>query len=134
MTLELVVKKPLSQLVKYLTEPALFAAVHPAIYKIETIEGGRYRFFERFDLGFIPYKFSYTGTIVTKSASQIEMKATVFGLVYIDLLFDLRETETGTLVKETAVFRSVLPLGFIMAPVFKKVHRQLFAHIEQHDL
>jgi carbon monoxide dehydrogenase subunit G len=132
MKIQFKVKKPLPDVAAYLSQPALFTEIHPAIYKIEPLGDNRYRFFERLNLGFIPFAFSYTGTIDKKSANQIEMHATVFGFVNIHIQFDLTTIEGGTLVTETVVFKSFLPIGFVMERVFKKVHQELFRNLENH--
>jgi carbon monoxide dehydrogenase subunit G len=132
MTLQFDLNKSVKTVGDFLSNPQLFVKIHPAIYKIEPIEGNRYRFFERFDLGIIPYAFSYIGTLNKVSDNQIIMTATVFGVVKIYLQFDLSASENGTLVTETVVFKSFLPVRFIMKPVFRKVHQQMFKNINDY--
>lgn len=132
MELEFKVNKGIDLVFNYLTEIDKFVSVHPVIYKAIEAKPFTFQIYECIELGVIPYRFNYPASIsFDKSQNTVVMKAKVSGLVFIDIYFQLSESNGATIVKEIVTFRSILPAKSIMKKVFRKQHSQLFANIDQ---
>lgn len=45
--------------------------------------------------------------------------------------FQISISDNQTIIEEIIVFKSILPVKFIMSKIFKKQHNQLFKNIEE---
>jgi carbon monoxide dehydrogenase subunit G len=135
MKLSFRIKKPCDFVFEQLSDLQKFVIVHPVISKIETSPENTHLVYETLKLGFLPYSFKYP-VIVDCNASEktICMKATVKQIVKIEIQFLLKsDGEHGefTQIEEQVIFRSILPVSFIMKQVFRKQHKLLFENIEK---
>jgi carbon monoxide dehydrogenase subunit G len=129
-TLVFDVPKPPAVVFAHLAEPPLFVAIHPVISRMEATGPGQYLVHETLKLGRWPYSFTYPATIeADQAAHTVRVRATVRRLVHIQMDFRLSSSDGGTTVHETVTFRSWLPLGPLMAPVFRQQHARLFANL-----
>ena len=109
-----------------------FTAVHPVIYKIDTIAKGQYLAHEKLKMLFIPYAFTYPFTVETNSNNSIIIyRAFVKKIIHIHIRIELTEDEEQTLIKERITFKSWLPIAPIMKIIFRKQHTLLFQNINQ---
>jgi carbon monoxide dehydrogenase subunit G len=115
----------------HLTDMQKFVSVHPLIYKIEPVTGNCYRIHETFKLGFIPFSFTYPAWIDKNETDKtVTMRATVFKLTRITMVFDLKTIQGKTRVNEQVDFNSLLPVRPVMERIFRKQHALLFKNIE----
>jgi hypothetical protein len=61
---------------------------------------------------------------------EVVIRATVFKLTKIEMKFILKTDKDFTIIDEEIMFKSPLPVKFIMESIFKKQHAQLFKNIE----
>jgi carbon monoxide dehydrogenase subunit G len=116
---------------EYLTDMQKFVSVHPVISKIDHLDNENYLVHETLQLGFIPFSFSYPVKIEKNKADKIVIiQATVFKLTKIEMKFVLTSDNDFTIIEEEIIFKSLLPVKFIMKKVFKKQHQKLFKNIE----
>jgi hypothetical protein len=115
-----------------------FASVHPIISKIEKTNENTYLAHETLQVGFFPFSFTYPVHIQGDESTRcITMKAKVFGMVEIEMVFRLFETlgqnpqdESLTKIEETIKFKSLFPIAPFVKSVFKTQHKKLFQNIE----
>ena len=115
----------------YLTDMQKFVSVHPVISKIDRLSENNYLVHETLKFGFIPFSFTYPVTIQQDlDRKRVEMKATVMKITKIEMTFNLRQENDFTIVEESILFKSPLPIKFIMQNIFRKQHNKLFKNIE----
>lgn len=115
----------------YLTVMEKFVSVHPIITQIDDMGDDRYLVHETLKFGFIPFSFTYPVTIEKSTPDKtVTIRATVFKLTKIEMNFALKADNDFTIIDEEILFKSPLPINFIMESVFKKQHSQLFKNIE----
>ena len=115
----------------YLTDMQKFVLVHPVISKIENLRNGNYLVHETLKFGFILFSFTYPVTIEKSLLNKtVTIRATVFKLTKIEIKFVLKAVIDNTIIDEEILFKSPLPIKFIMEGIFKKQHNQLFKNIE----
>lgn len=131
MQLHFTISKPPSEVFAHLTDMTRFVAAHPVIYRADALGDGRYRIHERMPIG-LPLPFTYPATVTPDAPTHsVRMDATVFGLVRIEMRFQLSATAQGTLVREDVAITSRLPVPAVLEGVFREQHARLFAAIEQ---
>ncbi len=132
MILEYLLNKPITFVYQHLADANKFVAVHPLIYKCEQVGKNQFRFYEKQKLfGFLPYRFSYIVQLNTDPKQQIvTMNAVAMGILKIELIFQLSEKQGKTYIKETVNLKSVLPIVFLVNPIFSTVHKEIFERIE----
>ena len=115
----------------YLTDMQKFASVHPVISQIDNIGNESYLVHETLKFGFIPFSFTYPVKIEKSTQNKtVNIQATVFKLTKIEMKFILKGDNDYTIIDEEILFKSPLPITFIMEGIFKKQHNQLFKNIE----
>ena len=108
-----------------------FVSVHPVISQIDNIGNESYLIHETLKFGFIPFSFTYPVTIEKSTTYKtVNIQATVFKLTKIEMKFVLKADNDYTIIDEEILFKSPLPIKFIMESIFKKQHNQLFKNIE----
>ena len=130
--------KPIAFIYNYLTDMQKFASVHPIISKIEKTNENTYLAHETLQVGFFPFSFTYPVHIQGDESTRcITMKAKVFGIVEIEMIFRLFETlgqnpheESITKIEETIKFKSLFPIAPFVKSVFRTQHKKLFQNIE----
>lgn len=116
----------------HLTDMQKFVSVHPLIHKIEPEGGNRYRVHETITVGVIPFSFTYPAWIDYNAAGKtVTMRATVFKLTRITMVFDVETIQGKTRVTEQVDFNSLLPVRPVMERIFRKQHALLFKNIEK---
>lgn len=115
----------------YLTDMQKFVSVHPVISKIDRLSENNYLVHETLKAGLVPFSFTYPVTIQQDlDRKRVEMKATVMKITKIEMTFNLRQENDFTIVEESILFKSPLPIKFIMQNIFRKQHNKLFKNIE----
>ena len=115
----------------YLTDMQKFVWVHPVISEIENKRNENYLIHETLKFGFILFSFTYPVTIEKSLLNKtVTIRATVFKLTKIEIKFVLKTDNDYTIIDEEILFKSPLPIKFIMEGIFKKQHNQLFKNIE----
>jgi carbon monoxide dehydrogenase subunit G len=131
MELSFKIHKHIDFVFDHLTDMEKFVSVHPVISKIEKTLNKSYLVHETLKFGFIPFSFTYTVTIEKSILDKIVViRATVFKLTKIEMKFVLKTDNNFTIIDEEIMFKSPLPVKFIMESIFKKQHDQLFKNIE----
>jgi carbon monoxide dehydrogenase subunit G len=116
----------------FLTDMQKFVSVHPVITKIDPTGTNTYLAYETLKLGFIPFSFTYPVVVESDSMNKtVCFRAVVMKLTKIELNFMLREEAYTTVVEETVMITSLLPVKRIIQAIFKKLHLQLFENIDQ---
>lgn len=114
-----------------LTDMQKFVSVHPVISKIDRLSEKNYLVYETLKFGFISFTFTYPVTIEQDfDQKQVLIKATVMKITKIEMSFKLRQEKGFAIVNESILFKSPLPVKFIMQNIFKKHHNKLFKNIE----
>ena len=132
MNLEFELQQPIELVFDYLTDMQKFVSVHPVISRIEPISDKQYLVYETLKLGPIPFSFTYSVTVNShEQDNTIEIRATIMKFTKINMRYRLLPLVTGTKVEETIVFRSYLPVKFVMQNIFRKQHALLFKNINQ---
>ena len=115
----------------FLTDMQKFVSVHPVISQIDHIGNESYLVHETLKFGFIPFSFTYPVTIEKCALNKtVTIRANVFKLTKIEMKFALKTDNGYTIIDEEILFKSPLPVKFIMEGIFKKQHDQLFKNIE----
>ena len=115
----------------FLTDMQKFVSVHPVISQIDHIGNESYLVHETLKFGFIPFSFTYPVTIEKCALNKtVTIRANVFKLTKIEMKFVLKADNGYTIIDEEILFKSPLPVKFIMEGIFKKQHDQLFKNIE----
>ena len=131
MKLSFRIHKNLDIVFDYLTDMQKFVSVHPVISQIDNIGNESYLIHETLKFGFIPFSFTYPVTIEKSTTYKtVNIQATVFKLTKIEMKFVLKADNDYTIIDEEILFKSPLPIKFIMEIIFKKQHNQLFENIE----
>ena len=131
MELSFKLKKTPELIFDYLTDMQKFVSVHPVIYQIDSTGNNSYLVHETLKFGFIPFSFTYPVTIEKHQADMIVIiRATVMKLTKIEMKFVLKADNDYTIIDEEILFKSPLPIKFIMESIFKKQHNHLFKNIE----
>ena|SRR5690554_633602 len=131
MKLTFTVKMDKQTVFGFLTEADKFVSVHPLIYKMTQTGNNTYKVFEKMNIGFIPYYFTYEATVESgKSCDQVEINANIMGLTKIKMLFKLHNLDEATFVEEQISIKSYLPIKRMVHRLFKKQHALLFQNIE----
>ena len=124
------VNRPIEVVYEYLTNMQKFVSVHPLISKISDLDNNYYLIHETLKFLFIPFSFTYLVTIESDvNDKKVTMKATVFKITKIEMIFMLSTENNYTIIKETITIKSPLPLKAIMEKIFKKQHSLLFQNI-----
>lgn len=112
-----------------LTDMDLFVATHPLIYRVASLGGQRHRMYERLPgLRWLP--FSYPAEVVGDlQRLVVQMRAKVFGLVTIAMVFELQPTALGCSVVETVDIQTWLPIRKVIAKIFRAQHVRWFQNI-----
>lgn len=132
MILEFTVNKSCVEVYDYLTDMRKFVAVHPVIFRMDKISDNEYRVFEKLKFGFIPVTFKYKAIVKGDSATnKVVMSAVVMKMINISMNFSLNQNSHGTHVIEDVVFRSFLPVHFMMKAIFREQHKLLFSNISK---
>jgi carbon monoxide dehydrogenase subunit G len=132
--LELVfdVPQPVGVVLAHLADHQLFVAIHPVISRMQATGPGQYLVHETLKVAGLPYSFTYPATIEADQAARtVRVRATVARVVHVQMDFRLSGSGQATTVRETVTFRSWLPVGALMAPVFRQQHAQLFQNLGQ---
>ena len=115
----------------FLTDMQKFVSVHPVISQIDHIGNESYLVHETLKFGVIPFSFTYPVTIEKCALNKtVTIRANVFKLTKIEMKFVLKADNGYTIIDEEILFKSPLPVKFIMEGIFKKEHSQLFKNIE----
>ena len=115
------VSKSAAQVFEYISKPDLFVSIHPVIYDIN----------ERLRFMGVPFSFNYPASISSdKNDLIVSMKAVVFRLISLNLLFEIRESANGTMISEHVYLKGVYPAHPIIKSVFRKQHKTLFENID----
>ena len=123
---------PVDFVFDYLTDMQKFAAVHPVITRIDPVGNHQYLVHETLLLGFLPVSFTYPVTVVPDYAGKrVSMRATVMGIIRIDMNFRITTQQGRTLIHETIDFRTIAPLRLAMQSVFRKQHERLFQAMDR---
>lgn len=131
MNLEHHLRKSPEQVYEYLSDMQKFVSIHPVIHQMDPLGQGQYWVHERIKLLYIPWRFTYSATILVHSPKHIAMSATVMGVVHIAMDFVLKDTnDEGCLVLETVQFKSFLPVHWVMTQIFRKQHTELFRNMD----
>ena len=131
MKLSFRIHKNLDFVFDYLTDMQKFVSVHPVISQIENIRNESYLVHETLKFGFILFSFTYPVTIKKSLLNKtVTIRATVFRFTKIEMKFVLKADNDYTIIDEEILFKSPLPIKFIMEGIFKKQHNQLFKNIE----
>jgi carbon monoxide dehydrogenase subunit G len=108
-----------------------FAAVHPIIQRIVPLGGDRYRVHETVRFGPIPYSFTYPVELTVDHAlSSIRIRATIQGLITMDMRFMVAPKGNGSRITETVEIRSPLPIKGYLLRLLREQHAQLFRNID----
>lgn len=130
MILTFVVNQSIDKVFEYLTDMKKFVSVHPVISKIDKLSERKYLVHETLKLGFIPFSFTYPVEIDKNvSDKTIIMIATIMKMVKIEIKYDLSMDKNSTIINETIIFKSILPVTLIMEKIFTKQHSLLFEKI-----
>lgn len=113
----------------YLTNEEKFVSVHPLIFRMQNLGKGRFKVFEKVDIGFIPYRFTYYA-LITQDGDKVNIEATVMGITKIYMDFTFSEEDNMTLIKEIITIKSPFPIKNFMYKLLKEQHQILFNNIE----
>ena len=131
MILNYKINKPANFIFDYLTNMTRFASVHPVISKMEYLGENKYLVFETLKWGLIPCSFAYPVTIeIHYEKKQIVMRAIVMKSIKIKMVFNIKDCNGYSIIKEEINFKTALPIQSVMRQVFKKQHTRLFKNIE----
>ena len=132
MNLTFEVHQPVESVFDYLTDMQKFAAVHPVISKIDMLSENNYLVHETLKFRFVPFSFTYPVFVEHDfDRRKVWIKATVMKLTKIEMHFNLREEQGFTVVEETILFKSPLPIKSTMQSIFRKQHALLFGNIDK---
>lgn len=121
------VNKSAEEVFNYISQPDLFVSIHPVIYKIQELEIGNWKIFEKLHFAGIPFSFSYPASIQCDSVSrQININAVVKNIVAIDLIFQIQKNVDASKVFEQVKITSLFPVHPFVKSVFLKQHQVLF--------
>lgn len=130
MKLSFKIHQKIDTVFEYLSDMQKFVSVHPLIFRIDHITDESYTVHERLRVGFIPFSFTYPITIEKdRSNNRLIIRAIVFKLTRIEIKFMLKEENDHTIINEEIIFKSPLPITFIMEKIFRKQHSLLFKNI-----
>ncbi|MDZ4666914.1 MAG: SRPBCC domain-containing protein [bacterium] len=131
MQLTFKINKPIDMVFDYLTDMQKFVSVHPVISKIDRLTSNNYLVYETLKFGFIAISFTYSVTIDSNFKERtVVMRATVMKLTKIEMSYKLNTENNSTLIRETILFKSPLPIKILLQNVFRKQHKRLFENIE----
>jgi hypothetical protein len=125
--------KSSDEVFKYISQPELFVAIHPVIYKIQELEHGSWKIFEKLRFAGIPFSFCYPATMQCDSVSrEISMKAKVMSVVSIDLTFQIQDQQETTRIHELITINSIFPIHPLIKQVLISKHRIMFEKLNQY--
>lgn len=131
MQLQFKINKPSNFVFDYLVDSKKFVSVHPVIFRMDKLEDNTYLVYEKLKFAFIPVTFKYHATVIADvNKNWVNINASVMGIVKIEIKFNLSTQNTSTIINEEVIFKSVLPIKFIMQQIFKKQHALLFKNID----
>lgn len=124
-------KCPVPVVFNHLVDVEKFVAVHPLIYKMEKTGENQYKVFERVQMMFFKYSFTYTAQIFSNEAqNEVRILATVQKFTKIDMRFLLEESASGTTITEHLNIQSPLPIKGYLSKLFQSQHKLLFERID----
>lgn len=122
-----IVRKSPDDVFNYISQPDLFVAIHPVIYKINELEKGSWRIFEKLRFAGIPLSFNYPASMQCDATSRdINMQAVVMNVVAISLSFQINEHKENTRINEHITIKSIFPVHPVIKQVFKNKHKEMF--------
>jgi carbon monoxide dehydrogenase subunit G len=134
MILQFELPHPASKVIEYLSDPVKFTKVHPLIEKMELIEKGRYRVFEKVKFGPFPYSFTYVAAIDQDlEDGKVHMKISIKIGTRISFTFKVSPISDGCRVEEMVKMQSLLPIRGYMKKLISGQHKILFENIK-HEL
>ena len=123
---------PASKVIEYLSDPIKFTRVHPLIEKMEPVDEGVFKVYEKVKMGPFFYTFTYKAVVdVNLQAGIVRIKISVKKLTHIVLSFIITPTEKGCKIEEEIHIWSVLPIQRYMNKLFEDQHALLFANINR---
>jgi carbon monoxide dehydrogenase subunit G len=131
MELSFKVNKPIETVFDYLTDMQKFVSVHPVISKMDNLSENNYLVHETLKLGFIPFSFTYPATVEQNfTDKKVLIRATVMKLTKIEMSYTLTKESGSTIISESIIFKSPLPVKSLMQRIFRKQHTILFKKID----
>lgn len=119
---------------RFLTDMELFKTVHPVVQKIEDRGPYEYLVTEKMKLGPIPYRVQYPLFIQSDAGTLwVQYHGIVAGMAHLYMDFNLSGDAKHCTVREDIRFQSLLPVFFMVKPIFKMQHQKLFENIEKAD-
>jgi len=115
----------------FLADMHRFAQIHPVITRIEDRGDNNYLVYEKMNLGPIPYTTKYPIKVQSDEEKLwVHYHAVISGIAHIYIDITLTGDANHCEVKETIHTRSLVPVSFIVNPIFKKQHAILFQNID----
>lgn len=107
-----------------------FVQHHPLIYAARAVSPGYYKIYERVMIGFIPYRFTYFAQIIADpAAQQITMKADLYRLLKLEIIFSLSSQESYTRVREDIIINGPVFMARYLKKVLTAAHLDMFEKI-----
>lgn len=132
MKLNYVLTKNIDTVFSYLTNMEKYAAIHPVISKIDSLDNNHYLVHETLRICFIPISFTYPVTLkIDSTQNRIEMNAVVMKVNKVFMTFQISQNDKNTLVKEQITFKTLPGSSFILKKIFKKQHQLFFKNLEE---
>ncbi len=121
-----------SDILPFLTDSTKFVSVHPLIYKMIDLGQNQYKVYERVNIGFIPYTFTYMAIITGDSSkNKVHISANIAKLTKITMEFTLTPAVNSTKIEEKVLIQSFLPIKKMMYKLIARQHAILFQNIEE---
>lgn len=131
MLLTFPVAAPPERVFHYLSDPELFAQVHPLIVSMRPTGPESYRVLERVARGPIPLHFTYPAWVKSDPVTRtVNTRVRIWGVIHATMEFRVLPTAEGSQVEERVEFRSFLPVRRTLEGVFREEHARLFQNIE----
>ena len=124
------VNKPAHEVFDIISQPELFSAIHPVIYKITEKQKGLWRISEKLEFVGIPFSFHYPAKVqCDQPNNEIKMAAVVFSVVSINLKFCIQQNQNQSTVTEQVAITSLFPVHPFVKQVFTKQHKIMFGNL-----